>query len=155
MSAGEVRLSSIRSRARGNVLSSSNGRGLQGITDIRIQMLMFGEHPFAGDGLHRYMGYRPQAFIEHPNQHGLECTAAAITALWLVRQKRLVASIAAILATITMASQSVGAIGLLQLGALALSRVGSFKIVHRFGIWVILLASFAVGLVIAGLIPFA
>jgi hypothetical protein len=125
----------------------------EGVTDIRIQTLMFGEHPFAGDGVERYLGYRPQAFFEHGNQYGLWCAAATITALWLVRQKQLAPSIAAILATMTMASQSVGAIGLLLLGALALSWVGSFKIVHKFGIWVILLAAFAVGLLIAGLIP--
>lgn len=125
----------------------------EGVTDIRIQTLMFGEHPFAGDGVERYVGYRPQAFFEHGNQYGLWCAAATITALWLVRQKRLAPGIAVVLALMTIASQSVGAIALLLLGALALSWVGTFIIVYRFGFWGLLLAAAVVGLLIAGIVP--
>lgn len=125
----------------------------EGVTGQRIQTLMFGEHPFAADGAERYVGYRPQAFFEHGNQYGLWCAAAAITALWLVRRSQLARVIAAILAGMTVASQSVGAIGLLLLGTIAMSWAGSFKIVHKFGIWVILSAVFTAGLLFAGLIP--
>jgi hypothetical protein len=125
----------------------------EGATDIRIQTLLFGKHPFAADGVQRYVGYRPQAFFEHGNQYGLWCAAAAVASLWLVRQKQLAPGIAAVLAVMTLASQSVGAIGLLLLGALAISWAGAFTIVNRFGIWGLMLAVVVVGLLIAGLIP--
>lgn len=125
----------------------------EGVTDTRIHTLVFGDHPFAADGVQRYMGYRPQAFFEHGNQYGLWCAAAAVAALWLSRQGQLAPGIAAVLAVMTLASQSVGAIGLLLLAALAMSWAGAFTLVCRFGIWSLLLAAAFVGLLIAEVIP--
>lgn len=125
----------------------------EGVNEIRIHTLMFGEHPFAADGVQRYAGYRPQALFENGNQYGLWCAAGTVAALWLARQRKLALSVATVLAAMTVASQSVGAIGLLLLGALSLSWTGSFALVYRFRIWAPLLAVTAAGLLIAGLIP--
>ena len=126
---------------------------VEGIGAMRVHTLLLGEHPFAADGVERYLGYRPQGLFEHGNQYGLWCGAAAVAAIWLVRQGKLAPGLAAILVAMTVASQSAGAIGLLILGAIALIWGGSFALVYRFGIWALLFAVIAAGLLVAGLIP--
>lgn len=126
---------------------------LEGVSEMRIHTPLFGEHPFAADGVARYLGYRPQGMFENGNQYGLWCTAATVTALWLVRQRQLSLGTAVVLAAMALASQSVGAIALLLLGALIIGWSGSIAIVVRFGTWVVLFAVITATLMIAGLLP--
>ncbi len=125
----------------------------EGASEMRLQTLLFGEHPFASDGVQRYAGYRPQALFEHGNQYALWCATATVAAFWLGRERKLAFGAAAILGVMTLASQSVGAIGLMLLGIFALTWAGSFSIVSRFGIWIFLILIAFAGLLVAGILP--
>lgn len=126
---------------------------LEGASEMRVHTLLIGEHPFTADGLHRYVGYRPQALFENGNQYGLWCAAATVAAYWLAQGRALSFSIAGILAAMTVASQSVGAIGLMIFGSVALHWTASFAILYRFGVCLLLFAVVAACSLVAGLIP--
>ncbi|MEL6486136.1 MAG: hypothetical protein AAFQ13_03190, partial [Pseudomonadota bacterium] len=126
---------------------------LEGVSPIRVQTLLFGEHPFATDGVERYIGYRPQALFEHGNQFGLWCAAATVSAFWLARVRKRRFPVAWVLAGVTVASQSVGAIALMVLGSLALLWTGSFLILYRNSVWIFLSGVVAAGLLIAEMVP--
>lgn len=125
----------------------------EGISEMRIHTLLFGEHPFASDGVERYVGYRPQALFENGNQYGIWCAATTVTAFWLGREKKLALAAASILALMTLASQSVGAIGLMLLGISALAWPNSFSFIKRYGVWVSLLGIAGAGLLLTGIVP--
>jgi len=126
---------------------------VEGVSAMRVHSLLFGEHPFASDGVDRYLGYRPMALFEHGNQYGLWCAASAVAATWLVRQGRLHPALAIVLVAMTVASQSAGAIGLMLLGVLALGWTGSFAFLARYGVWAFLAAVVIAALLVSGLIP--
>jgi len=125
----------------------------EGASEMRIHALLYGNHPFATDGVQRYIGFRPQALFEHGTQYGLWCAAATVAALWLGEEKRLTLSIAGALGAMTVASQSVGAIGLVFLGGIAVYWTRSILFVHRYWLYMLLSSVVAIGLLIAGLLP--
>lgn len=116
---------------------------LEGLSPWRLHSALYGVHPFAFDGLERYAGYRPQAFFEHGNQYGIWCAGAAVAAFWLASlrpaerpeeapaDRRQTVLVAVVLAAMTLASQSVGAIALMgiAIGILAVPR--SFAVLSR------------------------
>ena len=125
----------------------------EGISATRVHTWLFGEHPFAADGVERYIGYRPQWLFEHGNQYGIWCAATAVTAFWLGRERKLALAAANILALMTLASQSVGAIGLMLLGISVLAWPKSFSFITRYGFWVSLIAITSAGLLLSGIFP--
>ena len=100
---------------------------VEGLSRWRVHTTLLGVHPFAFDGVDRYLGFRPQALFEHGNQYGIWCAGAAVAGYWLwliastestgtelrssfLLQRRKAAVTAAALAVMTVASQSAGAI---------------------------------------------
>ena len=83
---------------------------------------VYATHPFRADGAVRYVGFRPLGFFENGNQFGLWISLSALAALWLAVSSRAPRWrwAAAILMTMALAAQSVGAIALLALGATGL-----------------------------------
>jgi hypothetical protein len=114
---------------------------------------LFGEHPFAADGVERYMGYRPQVLFEHGNQYGIWCAVTTVTAFWLGKERKLALAASSILGLTTLASQSVGAIGLMLLGISFLIWPKSFSIIRRCGVWLSLIAITGAGLMLSGIFP--
>ena len=101
---------------------------LEGIFPDRIYTALYTTHPFAFDGVSRYIGYRPQALFEHGNQYGIWCACSALAGFWRWQtaergdgRANLRAASAAILAGMTLASQSVGAIVIMLAGLTLLS----------------------------------
>lgn len=111
---------------------------LESVSAYRIYTDLYGAHPFAFDGMERYIGFRPQLFFENGNQYGIWCAGATVAAFWrrqesLPRERPFWSASYYALLAITIISQSVGAI-LLMLSSLAmLSTPKSFKLVQRFG----------------------
>jgi hypothetical protein len=111
---------------------------IEGVSTFRIYAVIFGPHPFAFDGLERYIGYRPQLFFEHGNQYGIWCAGATIAAFWRFTEarrdeRRSWIAIFYILLAVTIVSQSAGAILLMLFGLAMLSIPSSFKLLHSFG----------------------
>jgi hypothetical protein len=79
---------------------------------------LYGAHPFATDGIERYIGYRPLLLFEDGNQYGIviAMTALAGVAAWRQARDRATAASAAVLLGMALLSQSVGALALLALG---------------------------------------
>lgn len=93
---------------------------LEGVRPAWIYEAVYGPHPFASDGVARYVGYRPLAFFEHGNQYGMWISMAALVCVHgvLVRKMRSRGHIilAALMTVCAVASQSIGAILLLAGG---------------------------------------
>jgi hypothetical protein len=125
----------------------------EGASEMRVHALLYGEHPFAADGMQRYLGFRPQGLFEHGNQYGLWCATATVAALWLARCKRGSYSVAGCLAAMTIASQSVGAILLLIMGGIALYRSYLLLLFYRYWPYLLLSSAAIMGLLVTGALP--
>jgi len=152
-------------RAFASVLAAATAMTLpfalvEGVSSFRFQSLLGGAHPYAFDGIDRYVGYRPQLLFENGNQYGIWCAGAALAAVWRGQQARAEGGairwwscIAAALVFQTLASQSVGAI-LLMLAGLPLLAV---RRAWRTPVWAVALAvgiAAAVGtLHVSGIVP--
>lgn len=79
---------------------------------------LYGAHPFATDGIERYVGYRPLLLFEDGNQYGIAIAMAALAsvAAWRQERDRVTAIGAAVLIGMALLSQSIGALALLALG---------------------------------------
>ena len=94
---------------------------IEGASDLRVHQVLYGPHPFDADGVERYIGYRPLAFFEHGNQYGIWMAVAAVAAWWRARfalsgdARRVRWLVAVVLLAQAIASQSVGAIGLMAI----------------------------------------
>ena len=110
-----------------------------------LYALLYETHPFATDGIDRYIGWRPIGFFENGNQYGIWVCLCALAALWMWRAVAAPAGLAqwkwgAVLAlAIALASQSVGAILLLAFG------YGGMELVARIRV-----KRFVIGALIAG-----
>ncbi|RYD45369.1 MAG: hypothetical protein EOP63_01950 [Sphingomonadales bacterium] len=107
----------------------------EGISSGRLHAALLGAHPFAYDGIGRYMGFRPQALFEHGNQYGIWCAGATLAAFWLLlegrdskRARGAWLAVAALLLGMTLASQSVGAIVILFAGGTMLAAPCAFAL---------------------------
>lgn len=96
---------------------------LEGGQPAMLYGLLYGDHPFRLDGVGRYIGFRPLGFLEHGNLYGLWTALCALAAVWLARERKrrtrgwfwIMAAVANV--SIALASQSIGAIALLFMGA--------------------------------------
>lgn len=103
---------------------------------------LYGFHPYQRDGVARYVGSRPIAFLEHGNQLGTWLAMSALVAAWLWRSGQLRrvlgmpgGAVAAALVAQAVASQSAGAVILLVAG------LGSIELARRSGrVWPLALA---------------
>jgi hypothetical protein len=92
--------------------------------------LAYGFHPYQYDGAVRYLGYRPIVLLEHGNQLGAWMASSAMTAAWTWRSGRLTrfwgmpgSFVAGLLVTVSVLTQSAGAVILLSLGLAMLEAV--------------------------------
>ena len=92
--------------------------------------LAYGFHPYQHDGAVRYLGFRPIVLLEHGNQLGTWMASSAMTAAWLWRAGQLPRFwklpgplVVSLLVTISVATQSAGAVILLALGLAGLELV--------------------------------
>jgi len=96
------------------------------IFDWRVHEALFGPHPFAQDGVQRYLGNRPLVLFENGNQYGLYiCLAALFAVVGALDQPRhdrqpWIVVVALILTVTALASQSIGAIMLVSAAGAAL-----------------------------------
>ncbi|HWH82973.1 MAG TPA: hypothetical protein VNU71_12140 [Burkholderiaceae bacterium] len=84
---------------------------------------LYERHPYRLEGAVRFIGYRPLGLFEHGNQYGIWVAMCALAALWVALGKRASwrwRAVAGVDVVIALASQSVGPIALLILGALFL-----------------------------------
>ncbi len=135
----------------------------EGVFGPTLYGAVYEAHPFRLDGDVRYVGYRPIGFFEHGNQFAIWIALAALAALWLafasrgandVRRARPHAIVAALLAAMTLASQSVGAIVLLAAGAAFL--VGSRHVRPRAVVLALgVAAAFVAVVYLSGAVPIA
>jgi hypothetical protein len=116
-----------------------------------VYVLLYGPHPFSMDGIDRYVGYRPLAMFEDGNQYGIWMAIAAFAAIVLARRERSWRPVAIVLAVASVLSQSVGAILLLAMGAVALS--GRVRIAARWWGAVAIAAGAGGALYLSGLLP--
>lgn len=99
-----------------------------------LYAVFYEPHPFAADGIVRYIGWRPIGFFENGNQYGLWVCLCALAALWVWRSKAKSRSGAgwqwgAMLALgIALFSQSVGAIVLLIFGWIVIEVMGRVRV---------------------------
>ena len=131
---------------------------VEGVSAYRINTLLYGAHPFAFDGMERYIGFRPQLFFEHGTQYGIWCAGATTAAFWrlketLSRERSFWSAIFYALLAITIASQSVGAILIMFSSLAMLSTPNSFKLVRSFGALAFAAALLLGTLHISGLVP--
>jgi len=91
------------------------------VTGPIVYTTLYGCHPFSMDGIVRYVGYRPLAMFEDGNQYGVWIAMAALAGIALAKRERRWRVSAIALVVAALASQSVGAIMLLALGAVILS----------------------------------
>ena len=110
---------------------------LESVSTYRIYAVLYGSHPFAFDGMERYVGFRPQLFFEHGNQYGIWCASASTAAFWRLKEsqpsERLFWSTSFYtLLAITIVSQSVGGILLMLSSLFMLSAPTSFKLMRSF-----------------------
>lgn len=96
---------------------------VEGGFGISVYGWLYGPHPFRFDGSERYLGFRPIGFFEHGNQFGLWLSLGALCAAWLGLifpegpHRTWWRAGAALVVAMALAAQSVGAIGLLAIGA--------------------------------------
>ena len=93
---------------------------VEGLAGPRFYELLYGPHPFAGDGAERYLGFRPLAFFENGNQYGLWIALSALAGVIVAKVAPAYRLLAALLIAAALAAQSVGAILLLAVGVLVL-----------------------------------
>lgn len=93
---------------------------LEGLRPAWLYGTIYAPHPYADDGVVRYLGYRPIGFFEHGNQYGIWIAMAALAAIELARDDRRWRWGAGVLVAMALAAQSAGAIVLLGIGAAAL-----------------------------------
>lgn len=128
---------------------------IEGVVGPTIYSRIYGEHAFLLEGSSRYLGYRPLAFFEHGNQFGIWTAMAALAWIILVRNGRHSNRISTALLVVTVAaavaSQSVGAIALLLLGAFALF-INSQKL-RRVGLVIGVMIAVVGGVYLSGAIP--
>jgi hypothetical protein len=93
---------------------------LDGLAPPWLYGAVYGPHPFQAEGAERYLGFRPVGFFEDGNQYGIWTAMTALSGIEFARTNRAWRWIAALLAAIALASQSVGAILLLLIGVAAL-----------------------------------
>jgi hypothetical protein len=123
----------------------------EGMFGPTLYDLFYEPHPFAKDGIERYIGWRPIGFFENGNQYGLWVCLSTLATLWACRSEvtiriRAAWKWGAILALmIALFSQSIGAIILLAMGYLCIEAVARMRIQSFLipAFWVIL----AVGVV--------
>lgn len=124
---GRVLLGSAASRMELARLLAWSGIALlpiavvEGVRPPWLYGSIYGAHPFQVEGAIRYLGYRPMGLFEHGNQYGIWIGMTALAALWLWLNDQpgrpRDALVAAVLGLATLASQSVGAVVLVALGA--------------------------------------
>lgn len=117
-----------------------------------LYALLYGAHPYATDGIDRYIGYRPLAMFEDGNQYGIWMAMAAFAATALARRERGWRPFAIVLVIASIVSQSVGAILLLAVGGLALS--GRVRVAARWWTASAIAMGAAAALYLSGLVPF-
>ena len=88
----------------------------EGVRPAWLYGAVYGPHPFQADGVPRYIGDRPLGFFEDGNQYGIWVAMAALAAAERTRDDRRFGPVAALLAAMSLASQSAGAIGLMLIG---------------------------------------
>lgn len=128
---------------------------IEGVFGPAVYSRIYGEHAFLFEGSSRYLGHRPLAFFEHGNQFGIWICMAALAWIILVRNGRHSNRISTALLVVTVAaavaSQSVGAIALLLLGAFALCM--NIRKLRRVGLVSGLLIAVVGGVYFSGAIP--
>jgi hypothetical protein len=94
---------------------------IEGLTSPWLYSVAYGAHPFQTIGAVRYVGFRPLGFFEDGNQYGIWMAMAALVAVFRALRRHPRSSgdavIACVLVLCSIASQSVGAIVLLAVGA--------------------------------------
>lgn len=107
---------------------------LEGISVPDLYADVFQLHPFASDGVERYVGWRPIGFFEHGNQYGLWVSLCAMAALWVWRsqgvtqQRKRWAGVAMVMVAMAVLAQSVGALLLLAMGWVVLWAMAHIKL---------------------------
>ena len=129
---------------------------IEGLRPPMLYGLVYGPHPYRFDGINRYVGYRPIGFLENGNLYGLWAALAAFAALSLLRDKetssRRWIALAIVNVIVALASQSVGAIILLAIGA-ALLAVWRSRIVMPAVISAAMLLLIAAAVHLSGILP--
>lgn len=131
----------------------------EGMFGIRVYEMLFGPHPFAAVGAERYFGYRPLAMFEDGNQYGLWVSCGAVLAFWRLksvaegRGKMLCFAIAAILALMALASQSIGAIILMVAGIAALQFHQFLHYLRKVTVPGLVLLSLGLAIYVSGVVP--
>ena len=129
---------------------------IEGVRPPMLYGLVYGPHPYRFDGIDRYVGYRPIGFLENGNLYGLWAALAAFAATSLLRDRetsggRWVA-LAIVNVIVALASQSVGAIILLAIGA-ALLALWRSRIVMPALISAAALLAMAAAVHLSGMLP--
>lgn len=117
-----------------------------------IYALIYGPHPYATDGIDRYLGFRPLALFENGNQYGIWMAMAAFAAIASARLDRRWRPIAIVLVVASVVSQSASAILLLAVGGVALSQ--RVRIAARWWAAAAIGMGATAALYLSGLVPF-
>jgi hypothetical protein len=95
--------------------------------------LAYGFHAYQRDGATRYLGFRPIVFLEHGNQLGTWMASSALVAAWIWRSGQLPSFwkmpgslVVSMIATVSVLTQSAGAVVLLVSGLAMLEVVWRF-----------------------------
>ena len=105
----------------------------EGLFAPDLYAVFYEPHPFAKDGIDRYLGWRPIVFFENGNQYGLWVCLCALAALWVWRSNANSNHGAAwkwgavVALGIALLSQSVGAILLLVFGWVVVEVMGRMR----------------------------
>ncbi len=94
---------------------------IEGIWGPVLHEYLYAANAFRYIGIERYVGYRPIGFLEDGNQFGVVIGLTSVLAIWLVRlavgpNAKFYQTQALLLCAMTLAAQSVGAIGLAIFG---------------------------------------
>ena len=105
---------------------------VESVTGPIFYRTLYGFHPYAAQGMTRYLGYRPVVFLEDGNQLGVWMATAALVSVWLWRSGSLRrlgkipgGVVAGGLTALAILTQSAGAVILLFLG------LASIEVVRR------------------------
>ena len=128
---------------------------LEGVMRPYIYNALYGTHPFASDGVERYVGFRPLLLFENGNQYGIymALSAVAATAVWQQIGTRWSRVVAIILIGMAILSQSVGAIILMIAGLLILLAPIRGTHLRHLAVGLALLFAIAAPVYISGVIP--
>jgi hypothetical protein len=96
---------------------------IEGVWGPLLHEYLYAANAFRYIGIERYIGYRPIGFLEDGNQFGVVIGLTSILAIWLARlavgpNAKFYRFQASLLCAMTLAAQSVGAIGLAITGVL-------------------------------------